>query len=173
MDGTAPPTMPEGAVPAKAPILGDDDVFIELCVLLTGLNDLLRSSHFRHIAAEYLRRLRGAGGAVSPQFERLFAAFRSLVDVQPRPPIDDALLARFRGRPEFNDNQHAARQLVNIVYFSQFQADQGDAPFLDGGFYEHGEVWRLIRTHPIGFSNQPYGYWTQSPAENPAPPVRR
>ena len=62
--------------------------------------------------------------------------------------------------------QFAARQIVNIWFFSQFHGNEESeksGQHLDGGFYERGAVWTLIKTHPIGFSNQPTGYWTARP----------
>jgi hypothetical protein len=148
--------------------MDDANAFIELSALLTGRYHLAADPEDRAlylpIAAEYVRRLRGSGLAGAAGVPALLDAYRSLVSTPPAPPIDDALLAKLMAMQEFKDHEFVARQIVNIVYFSQFKAaDDPSAPFLDGGFHELGEVWPVIKTHPIGFSAQSYGYWKVAP----------
>ena len=148
----------------------DPKDFMELSALLSGLYDqLLNDADSRTlntpIAVEYARRL---NGTFPEKFPALLSAYKALASVTPKPPINDALLAELRKTPEFKDvgadgkeKQMVARQIVNIWYFSQFNDEAGE--LIDGGFYEHGVVWPLIKAHPIGFSNQPHGYWTAKP----------
>ncbi|MCI0626941.1 MAG: hypothetical protein L0387_35725 [Acidobacteria bacterium] len=138
--------------------------FLELSALLTGLYDqLLNDPEDRKlntpIAEEYARRLRGT---FPVDFPALLDAYKSLATANPKPPIDDTLLAKLRATPEFTANDAiVARQIVNVWYFSQFEDETGE--LVDGGFYERGAVWALIKAHPIGFSNQLPGYWTSKP----------
>lgn len=141
--------------------------FMELSALLTGLynivNDPEDKALYTPIADEYLRRLLAVFPVGLP---KLLGAYSTLSSANPKPSIDNALLAKLRATQEFTDKEVelAARQIVNIWYFSQFKgSDDKEAPFLDGGFYERGAVWPLIKTHPIGFSNQPHGYWKKQP----------
>lgn len=146
--------------------MDDNQAFLELSALLTGLPTMAKDKEDKilnaPIADEYLRRLR----AVFPsEVRKLLDAYLALAGANPKPDIDDALLEAFKGTPQFKDpvNEFAARQIVNIWYFSQFKPKKDSATFLDGGFYERGFAWRLIKAHPIGFSNQPGGYWTAKP----------
>ena len=142
----------------------DDNVaFMELSALLTGLYDpLLNDQEDRvlnePIAKEYARRLRGT---FLVKFSALLDAYKALASVDPKPPIDDALLDTLRAIQAFRDNEIVAKQIVNVWYFSQFNDETGT--LIDGGFYERGAVWPLIKAHPIGFSTQLHGYWTREP----------
>ncbi|HKY27199.1 MAG TPA: hypothetical protein VJM12_04555 [Pyrinomonadaceae bacterium] len=144
--------------------MDETELFLELSALLTGLYDsLLNDPEARElnlpIAEEYIRKLRGT---YPIEFPALLEAYKSLATANPKPPIDDALLATLRATPEFSAKDAiVARQIVNIWYLSQFEDQTGE--LLDGGFYEHGNVWPLIKAHPIGFSNQLHGYWTSKP----------
>jgi hypothetical protein len=139
--------------------------FLELSALLTGIpriaTDPQEKILSRSTVDEYFRRL----SAEFPDgLAELVSAYQRLAEVSPRPAIDDALLAKLRAELAFKSNEFVARQIVNIWYFSQFRAtDDENAPFIDGGFYERGLVWPVIKAHPIGFSDQPHGYWTSQP----------
>jgi hypothetical protein len=142
-----------------------DDVtaFMELSALLTGLckqlvNDPEDVALNRPIADEYARRL---AGTFPTKFPALLEGYKALAAAVPKPPIDDSLLASFRATAAFTDNETVARQIVNVWYFSQFNDEASH--IVDGGFYEEGAVWPLIKAHPIGFSTQPHGYWTRDP----------
>ena len=146
--------------------MDDKATFLEMSALLTGLHKIVTDKEDRilnePIADEYLRRLK----AVFPgQIRKLLDAYLALASVVPKPDVDDALLAKFMATPEFQDkaNEFVARQVVNIWYFSQFKEKKESSSFLDGGFYERGAAWPLIKAHPIGFSNQAPGYWVAKP----------
>src|SRR5215210_177450 len=146
--------------------MDDETAFMELSALLTGLYDqLLNDQEDRAlngpIAKEYARRLLGT---FPEKFPELLNAYKGLAEANPKPPVDDNLLAVLRNTEAFKNNEFVARQIVNIWYFSQFTAvDDRNAPLLDGGFFERGYIWSVIRSHPIGFSDQPHGYWTRQP----------
>jgi len=121
--------------------MDDETAFIELSALLTGLYDQLVNDQEDRalngpIAREYARRLLGT-------FPELLNAYKSLAEADPKPPIDDNLLADLRKTEAFKNNEFVAKQIVNIWYFSQFTAVENDphAPHLDGGFFERGHVW--------------------------------
>ena len=145
--------------------MDDTTHFLELSALLTGLCDqLLNDPEERAIntpiAEEYARRLRGT---FPEGFPALLGAYENLANADPKPQIDDDLLAKLRATPEFTANDAmVARQIVNVWYFSQFEDEAGE--LIDGGFFERGAVWPLIKAHPIGFSNQLQGYWTSNPS---------
>ena len=136
--------------------------FLELSALLTGLypiaNDEEQRSLNLPIAAEYQRRLT----AVFPEkLLELVNAYATLSSTSPKPKLDDVLLGKLRALPAFDS--FVALQVVNIWYFSQFKTKKDDAHHLDGGFYERGAVWPLIKAHPPGFSSKPHGYWSEKP----------
>jgi hypothetical protein len=159
--------------------------FMQLSALLTGLKKQILDDDedqklFKPIAEEYLRRLSGAFSSklpppgnlpvvdYLPAFDGLLNAYTTLASVSPKPDINDKLLVALQKTPEFKDKkgEFVARQIVNIWYFSQFHASEEaekSGHFIDGGFYERGAVWPLIKTHPIGFSNQATGYWKEKP----------
>lgn len=143
--------------------MDDTTLFMELSALLTGLSkQLLHDPEDRvlnaRIAEEYARRLHGT---FPEKFPALLDAYKNLVTTTPKPPIDDALLAKLRATPAFTANEFVARQVVNVWYFSQFEDEAKE--LIDGGFYERGAVWHFIKAHPIGFSSQMHGYWTRKP----------
>lgn len=147
--------------------MDDKTAFLELSALLTGLDKDLQLNTVKKTlntpASEQYRRLLSASFPV--KLTALLDAYRAVASVVPKPPIDDALLAVFKATPAFQDKdaEFVTRQMVNIWYFSQYRETPTGA-FLDGGFYERGFVWPLIKAHPIGFSDQPSGYWAAKPA---------
>jgi len=146
--------------------MDDTSAFIELSALLTGSfhladNNAKRSTVTEAVAREYRLRLMAVFSSKLPV---LLEAYKTLAAATPKPPIDDALLASLKALPAFTENVFVAKQIVNIWYFSQFKPeDKPDAPLIDGGRYEEGLVWPLIKAHPIGFSGQPHGYWSSQP----------
>lgn len=156
----APAGQPPAPASDKAKLADDTQAFIEMSALLTGLNEPLLNDRGLNdaMAREYARRLRGT---FPNEFAALLTAYKGLVAVDSPPTIDDALLTRLRATPEFKKNEIVARQIVNIWYFSQFN-DSANA-VVDGGFYERGYVWPLIKAPPIGFSNRQPGYWAVDP----------
>lgn len=104
--------------------MDDETAFIELSALLTGLYDQLVNDQEDRalngpIAREYARRLLGT-------FPELLNAYKSLAEADPKPPIDDNLLADLRKTEAFKNNEFVAKQIVNIWYFSQFTAVEND-----------------------------------------------
>ena len=145
--------------------MDDKLAFIELSALLTGLYDpLLNDPEDRAlnapIAEEYARRLRGT---FPQKFPALLDAYKALAAATPKPPIDDVLLDKLRATQAFKDNEIVARQIVNVWYTSQFNDETGTR-LIDGGFYERGAVWPIIKAHPLGFSTQLHGYWARLPS---------
>ncbi len=143
--------------------MDDTQAFMELSALLTGLYRQLLNDPEDHklntpIAKEYARRLHGT---FPEEFSALLDAYKVLATAGPKPPIDDTLLAKLRQTTVFKNNESVAKQIVNIWYFSQFEDEEKE--LIDGGFYEKGAVWPLIKAHPIGFSSQPHGYWVDKP----------
>jgi len=138
--------------------------FRELSALLTGVYSIATDSPDKLLhestADEYLRRLMGEYSVPLP---KLLDAYQRLASANPKPAIDDALLGKLKAEPEFADPDvlSVAKQIVNIWYFSQFNTPTGAT--VDGGLYERGLVWSLIKAHPIGYSDQPFGYWTKKP----------
>ena len=138
-------------------------VFMELSALLTGVYKIIDPTDKQlneSTADEYLRRLTGEFPELLP---KLLDAYERLASAVPKPDIDDALLTKVQAEPEFAEPDVAfvAKHIVNIWYFSQFNTTTGTT--VDGGLYERGLVWPLIKAHPIGYSNQPFGYWTKKP----------
>jgi hypothetical protein len=138
--------------------------FMELSAMLTGLYKIVTDPEDNQLnqstADEYLRRLTGE---FSGPLQKLLDAYGRLASENPKPAIDDVLLGRLKAEPEFAeaDVVFVAKQIVNIWYFSQFNTASGST--VDGGLYERGLVWSLIKAHPIGYSDQPFAYWTKKP----------
>ena len=137
--------------------------FMELSALLTGVYRIVNDPEDKQLnqstADEYLRRLKGE----FPALQKLLLAYQRLASTVPKPAIDDVLLGKLKAEPEFADLDvvFVAKQIVNIWYFSQFNTASGST--VDGGFYERGLVWSIIKAHPTGYSDQPFGYWTKKP----------
>ncbi len=144
--------------------MDDKLVFVELSALLTGLYDpLLNDPEDRTlnapIAEEYARRLKGT---FPQKFSALLDAYKALAAATPKPLINDVLLNTLRATQAFKDNEIVAKQIVNVWYFSQFNDETGTR-LIDGGFYERGAVWPVIKAHALGFSSQLHGYWARVP----------
>ena len=145
--------------------MDDTQAFMELSALLTGLYDpLINDREDRTlnmpVAEEYARRLKGE---FPQRFPALLDVYKALATASPKPSIDDVFLARLLATQVFTDNEIVAKQIVNVWYFSQFK-DTTDTRLVDGGFYERGAVWPIIKAHPLGFSTQLHGYWVRVPS---------
>ena len=108
--------------------MDDETAFKELSALLTGLYDQLVNDQEDRalngpIAREYARRLLGT---FPGKFPVLLNAYKSLAEADPKPPIDDNLLADLRKTEAFKNNEFVAKQIVNIWYFSQYTAVEND-----------------------------------------------
>jgi len=114
------------------------------------------------LAGDYWRQL---FSAFPEELPRLIAAYRRVNPEGKNEPLGDALLQRLQGTREFEKHRFVARQIVNIWYLSQFNSDERPAKseVVDGGRFERGLVWTLIKAHPVGFTTQPYGHWTTAP----------
>jgi|SRR5829696_3056202 len=140
--------------------------FMELSALLTGIYRIVVDPTERALseptADEYWRRL---VAAFPDRLPKLLDAYQRVAPGPLTPQIANSVLQRLRAEPGFAAHGFVAKQIVSIWYFSQFTAVENDplAPHLDGGFFERGHVWSIIKSHPIGFSDQPHGYWTQQP----------
>lgn len=142
--------------------------FMELSALLTGIYKIVNDPEDKQLnlnvstADEYLRRLTGE---FPERLPKLLDAYQRLASIVPKPAIDDELLTKLRAEPEFTDHKFVAKQIVNIWYISQFSTDEKDpsGSVVDGGFYERGLVWSIVKAHPIGYSDRPFGYWTKQP----------
>ena len=140
--------------------------FMELSALLTGIYSIVVDPTDRALsestADEYWQRL---VAAFPDRLPKLLDAYQRVAPGPLTPEIGNTVLEQLRAEPEFTAHGFVAKQIVNIWYFSQFTALENDknAPLLDGGFFERGYVWPIIKAHPIGFSDQPHGYWTQEP----------
>jgi hypothetical protein len=142
--------------------------FMELSALLTGLYQIVNDPEDKHLnestADGYLRVIMGEFPDYVP---KLLDAYQRLASTVPKPAIDDKLLKKLLAEPEFSapGQRFVAKQIVNLWYFSQFSTNENDTlgSVVDGGFYERGLVWSLIKAHPIGYSDRPFGYWTEKP----------
>jgi hypothetical protein len=140
--------------------------FMEMSALLTGIYAIVVDPVDRALsestADEYWRRL---AAAFPDRLPKLVDAYQRVAPGPLKPETGDTVLQRLRAEPEFAAHGFVARQVVNIWYFSQFSVVENDAnaPLLDGGFYERGRIWPVIRAHPTGFSDQPHGYWSEQP----------
>lgn len=149
--------------------MDDKQAFLELSTMLTGLDPGFHSGAEDRLfndatLMEYARRLRGT---FPVKFPALLEAYKALSDVQPKPPVNDALMEKLKATQAFKDNEIVAKQIVNIWYFSEFSDEAGAASgaLIDGGFFERGAVWAVVKAHPIGFSTLQHGYWTREPGK--------
>lgn len=157
--------------PEKPKPADDSQAFLELSALLTGLNEQLLNDQKLDatMGKEYYRRLEGT---FPQQFPALLAAYKGYAEGyvagNPAAKLDDAFLKKFCATEKFRTNEFVAKQIVLIWYFSQFKDKESSGTTIDGGFYERGYVWPLIKAPPIGFSNKRPGYWAADPTKETA-----
>src|SRR5215211_465970 len=100
--------------------MDDITAFMEMSALLTGRYNIVTDPDDKAlsepIAKEYQRRLMAVFSSKLPV---LLEAYKIIASPTPKPPIDDALLAKLRATQEFKDHEFVAKQIVNIWYFSQ------------------------------------------------------
>lgn len=112
---------------------------------------------------------RTAGAPATVQ--TLLAAYRA-IKAQPAQSIADTLLETSSQTP--SANALLAQSVVLLWYFGGWYAPLvagAPAPALSPGAvqivssmaYTHGLAWNVMQSHPMGFSEFTFGYWSKSP----------
>src|SRR5436189_5041930 len=101
--------------------MNDNEAFLDLSALLTGLYDpLLNDPEDRAlntpVAEDYARRLKGT---FPQKFPALLEAYKQVRAANPKLPIHDELLTMLRAMQAFKDNEIVAKQIVNVWFISQ------------------------------------------------------
>lgn len=144
------------------------EIFVDLSVVLTGFSkDKLQPTHDTlKLSEEYYDTL--VKEVAAPTLNQLAEAFTSLQD-----PSGNVDLAKFK--EEIINNTDLGPIAKNIIqmwyvgiwYYIPFNA--GEGYIISDNAYTHGLVWTAMQAHPMGYSEENFGYWETAPAGETAP----
>ncbi len=109
----------------------------------------------------------------APQMKALLDAFRAIKS-QPPQTIADTLLETATPDPtKLSQTAYLAQSIVAMWYLGSWYppgvlGGGGFAPVaqqvISSAAYTNGLAWRVMQSHPMGYSPFVFGYWSQPPA---------
>jgi hypothetical protein len=157
-------------VPPSAPIL-DSDIqdFADMSAALTGFQSSVLKPALDPVglAREYYIFAVTQVGAAA--MTTLLNAYRA-IKTEPAQQIADTLLETNGSTP--SPQAHLAQSIVAMWYLGSWyvpgvQGGGGFAPpalqVISSAAYTNGLVWRVMQSHPMGYSQFTFGYWSQLP----------
>lgn len=139
------------------------ETFVNLSVILTGFSKTtLQPTHDTlKLSEEYFNTLKKEipandldllSKAVQPLMENnkdidLLAFQKQIMDDQQLGPIAKNIIQMW---------------YVGIWYYIPFQS--GNGYIISDKAYTHGLVWTAMQAHPMGYSEENFGYWDEAPA---------
>jgi Membrane bound FAD containing D-sorbitol dehydrogenase len=127
-------------------------LFLNLSQLLTGVDDLDSELSERYRALLNVK----FGVAFVDELLRLYAGV--LQDANPLASLMEKINATHDQRA-----LAAARQIVKLWYFSNFNDPEKNGALANAGEPGKGIAWGLLKANAPGFSPGPYGYWAAKP----------
>ncbi|TLX50163.1 hypothetical protein CWC31_12770 [Pseudoalteromonas ruthenica] len=147
------------------------DDFIGLSAVLTGFAESKLAPQIDpiDIKSEYLplwqEKVDEQSNGLS---SKILATYSDLKSVQP--PLSDqkigeAMLSERNGA----DFTMACRQLIYLWYMGAWPSvpkdnSRTDFTIVSSKAYSTGLVWQVMQAHPMGDSNERYGYWAEKPS---------
>lgn len=112
-----------------------------------------------------------------PQMQVLLDAFRA-IKTQPPQTIADTLLETAAPDPtKLSQTAYLAQSIVAMWYLGSWYppgvlGGGGFAPValqvVSSAAYTNGLAWRVMQSHPMGYSQFTFGYWSQAPGSLPS-----
>lgn len=138
--------------------------FIVLSSALTGtdVRVVLPRNSPLDIAEQYFRTLRENVPAETVQ--ELFATFDVVNSAQGLQKAAEAVLGHPAAGP-------VARSIIKLWLLSTWYDPQDPSvavKIISSQAYKEGLVWKIMQSHPIGFSMWTFGYWAEDPPPLPA-----
>jgi hypothetical protein len=107
----------------------------------------------------------------APAMSALLNAFRA-IRTQPQQTIADTLLETTSETPSNPKQVEIAQSVVAMWYLGAWyrpgvKGDRGFPPtplqIISSEAYTNGLVWKVMQSHPMGFSPFTFGYWSEAP----------
>ena len=160
-------------VPPSVPIL-DSDIqdFADMSAALTGFQSSVLKPALDPVglAREYYIFAVTQAGATA--MTALLNAYRA-IETQPAQQIADTLLETAAPDPtKLSQTAYLAQSIVAMWYLGSWyvpgvMGGGGFAPpalqVISSAAYTNGLVWRVMQSHPMGYSQFTFGYWSQAP----------
>jgi hypothetical protein len=148
--------------------------FVGLSAVLTGIkeDDLLPNPDTQEMAQEYLDVLNRTD-LVPPDTLNLLTQLWNLVASGASPdPIEKQVGQQIMQ----NQNKKVGRLAQNIIYMwylatwydlnTSPTSFDGNTFVISSKAYKNGKVWGLIGAHPMGYSEENFGYWNLAPTNS-------
>lgn len=156
-------------VPASVPILDSDiNDFAAMSAALTGFQQSVLQPQLDPVGLARIY-YEFALGQVGMQMSALLDAYRA-IQQQPAQTIADTLLETSSTTP--SPQALLCQSIVAMWYLGAWYVPgvQGGAGFpptplqvIASEAYTNGLVWKVMQSHPMGFSPFTFGYWSQPP----------
>jgi len=143
--------------------------FVSLSVVLTGYPEekLFPKQDTQKVAQEYFKKLTTAGLIPGNALAELTAAWNA---IQTQPASQHEVLVK----QNIINNPAIGRLAKNIIYmwylaiWYDLYVEPGTYPNKDSvvssNAYRNSLVWETMGAHPMGFSEDTFGYWKTAPA---------
>ena len=158
-------------VPQPAPI-SDTDIqdFADMSAALTGFQSSVLKPALDPLGLAQTYYQFAVDQAKQPAMTNLLNAYRAIKG-QPPQQIADTLLETAAAQP--TSQALLAQSIVAMWYLGSWyppgvKGQFGFAPtalqVISSTAYTNGLVWRVMQSHPMGYSPFVFGYWSQPPA---------
>ena len=148
----------------------DLDVFVKLSAALTGIDAAKLNPRFDpyDLATTYSNLARTQDGKNGETYAQLLALYRAN---ESKPPDDIAKIVLSHAPVKFLAQSVMLLWLLAAWFDPLVLADPSTktAPFgppnvvVSADAYTQSFVWKVAQTHPMGYSEWSFGYWTQNP----------
>jgi hypothetical protein len=164
--------MTSRTIPPSPPPIPESDIqdFADMSAALTGFQSSVLKPELDPVglAREYY--IFAVAQVGEPAMTTLLNAYRA-VKTQPAQQIADTLLETSGSSP--SPQAQLAQSIVAMWYLGSWYVPGvlgggGFAPpplqVISSAAYTNGLVWRVMQSHPMGYSPFTFGYWSQVPA---------
>lgn len=157
-------------VPAATPI-PDSEIqdFADMSAALTGFQSQVLKPALDPVGLARTYYVFAAGQVGQPAMTALLDAYRA-IKTQPAQQIADTLLET--SSPSPSPQAQIAQSIVAMWYLGSWYVPGvlgggGFAPpplqVISSQAYTNGLVWKVMQSHPMGYSPFTFGYWSQPP----------
>ena len=142
------------------------DTFVSLSVILTGYDQetIQPSLDTQHLAQLYFDTLNKNAPAAT--VTALFSAFTNITTGTPQVDIVSQVKTKIIADPVLGP---VAKNIIRMWYLGVWYTDdqQQNGFVVSATAYKNGLVWGAMGAHPMGYSQENFGYWGIPPVMPP------
>ncbi|MFT4924296.1 MAG: hypothetical protein ACI8WB_000374 [Phenylobacterium sp.] len=139
----------------------DEALFVSLSAILTGYSGehLTTFAVGTDLVSSYLKVWsQNVGGTV---VQTVLGITQQILNTYPPAQWPEQVNQQILNVEPYGD---AARQLLKMWYSGSWDSGTANSNVVSANAYVHGLMWDTIQAHPMGSSNENFGYWSELPA---------